>query len=109
MKVLIINENGVSEYIPSTPNQEDQSKTNLTLDLLKESLLKNTVPSLHSEISLYTISKLLKIFDTTRPTIYSWIEKGLLKPIKLGGRVYFNHKDIEELLESSSDLSNYQQ
>lgn len=104
MKILIIDENGVKEFIPSTPNQEDQTKTNSTLNLFKESLLKNTAIPLQSEISLYTISKLVILFDTTRPTIYSWIEKGLLKPIKLGGRVYFNHKDIEALLESSSSL-----
>ena len=104
MKILIIDESGVKEFIPSTPNQEDQTKTNSFLNLFKESLLKNTALPLQSEISLYTISKLVTLFDTTRPTIYSWIEKGLLKPIKLGGRVYFNHKDIEALLESSSDL-----
>lgn len=104
MKILIIDGNGVKEFIPSTPNQEDQTKTNSFLNLFKESLLKNTALPLQSEISLYTISKLVTLFDTTRPTIYSWIEKGLLKPIKLGGRVYFNHKDIEALLESSSDL-----
>jgi predicted DNA-binding transcriptional regulator AlpA len=104
MKILIIDDNGVKEFIPSTPNQEDQTKTNSFLNSFKESLLKNTALPVQSEISLYTISKLVTLFDTTRPTIYSWIEKGLLKPIKLGGRVYFNHKDIEALLESSSDL-----
>ncbi len=104
MKILIIDDNGVKEFIPSTPNQEDQTITNSFLNSFKESLLKNTALPLQSEISLYTISKLVTLFDTTRPTIYSWIEKGLLKPIKLGGRVYFNHKDIEALLESSSDL-----
>lgn len=103
MKILIIDDNGVKEFIPSTPNQ-DQTKTNSFLNSFKESLLKNTALTVQSEISLYTISKLVTLFDTTRPTIYSWIEKGLLKPIKLGGRVYFNHKDIEALLESSSDL-----
>lgn len=103
MKILIIDDNGVREFTPSIPNQEDQEKTNFTLNLLKESLLKNTAIPLQSEISLYTISKLVILFDTTRPTIYSWIEKGLLKPIKLGGRVYFNQKDIETLLESNTE------
>jgi predicted DNA-binding transcriptional regulator AlpA len=103
MKILIINENGVQEFIPSAPNQEDQEKTNSTLNLLKENLLKNTVIPSQPEIRLYTISKLVILFTTTRPTIYSWIEKGLLKPIKLGGRVYFNQKDIETLLESNTE------
>lgn len=104
MKIFIIDGHGVREFTSSTPNQEDQTETNSFLNSFKESLLKNTALPLQSEISLYTISKLVTLFDTTRPTIYSWIEKGLLKPIKLGGRVYFNHKDIETLLESSSDL-----
>lgn len=103
MKILIIDDNGVTEFIPSAPNQEDQTKTNSTLNLFKERLLEKTVIPSQPELRLYTMSRLLILFEATRPTIYSWIEKGLLKPIKLGGRVYFNQKDIETLLESNTE------
>jgi len=102
MKILIIDKDGVKEFIPSNPNQQSENQPDFSLQLLKDSLLKKTNSSDSSELSLYTISKLVKLFSTTRPTIYSWIGKGFLKPIKLGGRVYFNHKDIESLLESGS-------
>ena len=65
--------------------------------------MKNTVIPSQPELRLYIIARLLILFDTTRPTIYSWVEKGLLKPIKSGGRVYFNQKDIEALLESNTE------
>jgi len=102
MKILIIDKDGVKEFIPSNPNHQEDNQSDFSLKLLKDSLLKTVNSSGSPELSLYTISNLVKLFSTTRPTIYSWIEKGLLKPIKLGGRVYFKHKDIYSLLESGS-------
>lgn len=102
MKILIIDDNGVREFIPSAPNQDSQNQSQNTLNLLKESFQLPQQKEEESKVNLYTISKLVKLFDTSRPTIYAWIEKGLLKPIKLSGRVYFKHEDIESLLESHS-------
>ncbi|WP_397364510.1 helix-turn-helix domain-containing protein [Olleya sp. R77988] len=98
MKILIIDDNGITEFHPATPNQNNQSQKTSTFEILQEKQKeKEGAPK------VYSISKLVALFETTRPTIYSWIGKGLLKPIKLGGRVYFNHKDIETLLVQKSN------
>lgn len=103
MKILIIDENGVKEFIPTNQKVDEKLNSKSTLEILKENFFPTEKIIPKKEISLYTIAKLVALFDTTRPTIYSWIEKGLLKPIKLGGRVYFNQKDIQALLESNTE------
>ncbi len=106
MKILIISAEGVKEFIPLIPNQENQAASDSVLTLLKENLTKDSKNTLSSETRLYTISMLETLFSTSRPTLYNWIGKGLLKPIKLVGRVYFRHEDIEKLLESNIDDTN---
>lgn len=101
MKLFIINENGMQEFIPANQTTQNKENTFTFFNELKDSILKSQQPK-KSEINLFTISKLVSVFETTRPTIYSWIDLGLLKPIKLGGRVYFNQADIEKLIEEKS-------
>jgi len=104
MKILIIDEKGVREFIPSIPNSQDQSKSISGLEIYQKKSKEFKLKEKDNTPKVYSISKLIELFETTRPTIYSWIKKGLLKPIKLGGRVYFNHKDIEVLLiDKASD------
>ena len=42
--------------------------------------------------------------DLGRPTIYSWMEKGLLKKIPIGGRVLFHPNDINELIDRLREI-----
>lgn len=103
MKLFIINEDGMQEFIPLNFEQtnEDNNYTSFFEKLKSEitSQQERTKP----EINLYTFDKVVEIFDTTRPTIYSWIDYKLLKPIKIGGRVYFKQSDIEELIRIKSE------
>jgi predicted DNA-binding transcriptional regulator AlpA len=105
MKLLIIDENGVREFTPTDAENQNPDETKSALELLKEKLFieQNDLPN--SNLNLFTISKLVALFDTTRPTIYSWIDNGDLIPIKIGGRVYFNQKDIELMLERKASES----
>jgi len=42
--------------------------------------------------------KILKIFDITKPTMYSWIKNGALPPPnKIGGKLFWRAKDIKEI------------
>jgi excisionase family DNA binding protein len=100
MKVFVVHDNQVKEFV-STDNF---IKEKFALELFKDEL--NLEPetlqkSLEKQSQLITISQLTKLFSTSRPTIYAWIDKKLLNPIKIGGRVYFNKQDIEKLLEAS--------
>jgi len=105
MKILIIDDNGVKEFAPINLKEDNQQNTKSFVELLKESLSIEQKTTQNDELNLFTISKLAQLFNTTRPTLYSWIDNGDLKPIKIGGRVYFNKKDIEEMLDRKTSQS----
>lgn len=46
----------------------------------------------------YTIAEFCERFHISKPTLYEWIKAGKIKPVKIGRRVFFNKKDVEELL-----------
>ena len=53
------------------------------------------------QMPLYNIDDVRKLFrGVSRSTVYEWIGRGLLKPVKLRGRVYFLWEDIELLFKS---------
>lgn len=104
-KLFILGENGVQELIPANQKLQNKENSFSLFNELRNSFLENQKPK-EPEINLYTISKLVKIFDTTRPTLYNWISLGLLKPIKLAGRVYFKHSEIIQLIQDNSTKIN---
>jgi hypothetical protein len=54
-----------------------------------------------TQMPLYNMDDLRKLFrGVSRSTVYQWIDRGLLKPVKLRGRIYFLWKDIEGLWNS---------
>lgn len=93
-RIFIMDDEGLKEYVPV------------------ESLKKNLAPKLdnkengkQTEDELLTITDLVKKFKVTRPTIYAWMEKGLLKKIPIGGRVLFHPNDINELIDRLRGIS----
>ena len=52
---------------------------------------------------LYTMTEICKIFQISKPTVYEWIEHGILKPIKIKTRVYFLHQDIQRLISTGGN------
>lgn len=88
-RIFIMDDSGIKEYVPA------------------EFLQKKTSPTVEkqSEEKLLTIADLVKKFRVTRPTIYAWMEKGLLKKIPLGGRVLFHPDDINTLIEKMRSIS----
>ena len=47
-----------------------------------------------------TISEVCQFFGKSRPTIYDWMKKGILKYYKVSSRTYFLRKDLFEALKS---------
>lgn len=84
-----MDDDGMQEYVPIHSQDKPISKI-------------YTEPSTDSKSgdSLLTISDLTKKFSVSRPTIYSWIKKGLLKRISIGGRVLFDPNDIRTLIDN---------
>ena len=51
---------------------------------------------------LLKITELCTLFQVTKPTIYSWIKAGKLKPVKVRSRVYFLFQDVQQLMSTES-------
>ena len=100
MKLLIIDENGVKEFILSENVTQLQKNEDSTLQ--EEKGKTATENSQKQKLSLYTIADLIFAFKTSRPNIYSWIKKGYLNPISIGGRKYFKREDIESMLDENT-------
>lgn len=48
---------------------------------------------------LYKITEICELFHITKPTIYSWVQHGKLKPFKIRSRVFFLWQDIQQLIQ----------
>lgn len=46
----------------------------------------------------YSIAEFCERFRISKPTLYEWIKAGRITPVKIGRRVFFKSKDVEELL-----------
>lgn len=93
-RIFIMDDSGIREYVPA-----DSLQKHISLPV-ESPIEENAV-----EDQLLTIADLVKKFRVTRPTIYAWMEKGLLKKISLGGRVLFHPDDINSLIERMRDTS----
>jgi len=104
MKIVIFDQDGIKEFIPA--NSKDFISDEGFITLLKKEFQKTEhKENTSKEFDLLTIADIVLLFKTTRPTIYAWIEKKLLSPIKLGGRVYFDPNDIKKIIEQKKTSS----
>ncbi|MBE7442043.1 MAG: helix-turn-helix domain-containing protein [Flavobacteriales bacterium] len=55
----------------------------------------------HDANQFMKIQEVCNLLRISKPTIYNWIEKGILTPIKIQGRVYYNREDVLKLLETN--------
>lgn len=51
------------------------------------------------QISIFTAEQVLKMFHISRPTLCRW-NKSVLKPIKIGRRVYYKETDVRQLINT---------
>lgn len=93
-RIFIMDDSGIKEYVPAEFLQKSNSIP-----------IENSAKDEPTEDKLLTIADLVKKFQVTRPTIYAWIEKGLLKKISLGGRVLFHPDDIDTLIQEMREIS----
>lgn len=93
-RIFIMDDNGIREYVPADSLQKNIPPP-----------AENPIEEIEVEDQLLTIADLVKKFRVTRPTIYAWMEKGLLKKIPLGGRVLFHPDDINALIQKMRGIS----
>lgn len=49
----------------------------------------------------YDIPELMRILGVGRKSLYTWIQKGKLKPYKVGRRYFVSGKALQEFIESN--------
>lgn len=49
------------------------------------------------EPELITVDEACKLLDISKPTLWRWSNNGIVKPIRKGGRVYYNHQEIMKI------------
>lgn len=49
-------------------------------------------------LSLLSRKKAAELLDVNLSTLHNWNKKGILKPLQLGGRVYYRLEDINNAL-----------
>ncbi|MEW4923096.1 helix-turn-helix domain-containing protein [Algibacter sp. 2305UL17-15] len=88
-RIYVMDGDRIQEYVPITGQEKQISKI-------------GPEPSTDSKSgdSLLTISDLTKKFSVSKPAIYFWIKKGLLKRTPIGGRVLFDPSDIRTLIDN---------
>lgn len=47
----------------------------------------------------YTIKEFLQIFRISRHTFYKWKDKGIIKPIKVGGSIRIPESEINRIMQ----------
>jgi len=52
---------------------------------------------------LLRISEICTFFQVSKPTVYSWINHGDLKPYRIRRNVYFIWTDVQKLLQAHPD------
>lgn len=51
---------------------------------------------------VYTIKEAQKILKTSRQTLDVWRKKGILKAVKIGGKVFIKKDEIKKLLNEEN-------
>jgi excisionase family DNA binding protein len=52
---------------------------------------------------LYTIKEFCTSFMIHRDTFYTWKEKGVVKPIRVGGSVRITEREVNRILKSQKE------
>ena len=48
-----------------------------------------------------SVEETAKELRVTKPTLWRWDKDGYLKPVKIGGRVFYRRSDIDKLLRGA--------
>jgi len=49
-----------------------------------------------------TVKEVMEMFQVTKPTVYSWINKNIIKAVKIGNRTLFELEDLRKALSAEN-------
>ncbi len=74
--------------------------------IIREEMNKRAPAPDSSLDKLLTIAETADHFQVTQKTIFNWGKNGLLHPIQIGRRVFFEQREIENLIETNKTKKN---
>lgn len=75
---------------------------NNQINVLTNLVSKNAKPK--DDKQYYTIRETSKLLSVSKVTLHKWKHKGLLVPMKIGGRPLYKREDIDKVLLQSTQL-----
>ena len=78
---------------------------NKTLSNQLSSLVDKITNNSSSDKEFLTRTETAEFFDVSLVTIHSWINNGLILPLKMGNKTYFKKSSLVEKLMSSNRLA----
>ena len=85
----------ILEVVQVTPEQLSQILKEVVCEQLAEFTKDN--PRQPKEKALLSIDETRQYFGISKPCLYDWTKKGILKSHKVGGRVFYKRSDIDQL------------
>jgi len=85
------------QYVQALTVNQFKNLLQETLRSLLDGIKKELEESSKEESHLVNIKVVMEKLQVTKPTIYNWIKKGIIRPQKIGGKVLF---DLPVILNS---------
>jgi predicted DNA-binding transcriptional regulator AlpA len=74
---------------------------NVVKEVIQEKDASSFSPPRNSKEGLLKATQVCEIFKVSKPTLYSWLNQGKIKSVKIQSRRYFLWEDIEVLIKAS--------
>jgi hypothetical protein len=84
------------KMIQITPEQLSELLKEVVTEQLEK--FKGNSPNAPKEKKLYSREETCQVFGISKPCLHDWTNKGILKSIRVGGRVYYNASQIDLLI-----------
>lgn len=90
----------ITELLQQHPNVTI-SVTGTDLTEFANNVASNTAKAIldKQEEKLYTRNEVIELFGTSPATLWRWSKNGLIKPKKIGGKVFYSESEIKKLVK----------
>ena len=93
--------NGQQILIPVDATEFWQQMRNVIFDVLIENGVIRSQDCNTASPRLLKTKEVCELFQVSKPTVYDWMENGMLKSVKIESRRFFLASDVEELIAKS--------
>jgi hypothetical protein len=93
---------GTIQMIQVTPNELAYLISESVKTQIQELVNASTKEQPKDENDLLTRNETAKFFKVSLVTVHSWVNCGLIRPLKIGNKTYFKKSELINVVESSN-------